>query len=70
MSDEFLTAEELAARWAKAKITVRTLAHWRERKHLKGPAYMRVASVVVYPLAGVIEYEKTILVIPKPKKKG
>jgi len=61
---EYLTAPELAARWAKAKVTVRTLCHWRERKRLRGPGYRRIGQIVVYPMTEILAYEESVTVRP------
>ena len=52
-SSEFLTDQQLAARW---QIHRQTLARWR--KASTGPAYVRIEGNVLYPLAEVEQYEK------------
>ena len=50
---EYLTAPQLAKRWG---IHPDTLMRWR--KAGKGPAYFRTPGFVLYPLAGVEQYEQ------------
>ena len=52
-SSEYLTAGQLAERWG---IHRDTLMRWR--KAGKGPAYFRTPGFVLYPLAGVEQYEQ------------
>ena len=49
--DLMLTPEEVAL---ALKISVRTLADWRQRK--MGPIYTRVGSQIRYPVADVRDY--------------
>jgi hypothetical protein len=50
---EYLTATQLAQRWG---LHPDTLMRWR--KAGKGPAYFRTPGFVLYPLAGVEQYEQ------------
>ncbi len=52
-SSEFLTDLELADRWHMHR---QTLIRWRRQS--TGPAYVRIEGRVLYPLAGVEQYEK------------
>ena len=52
-SSEYLTASQLAERWGVHRDT---LMRWR--KAGKGPAYFRTPGFVLYPLAGVEQYEQ------------
>lgn len=53
---EFLSQKELASRW---RLSHRTLESWRWR--YKGPAYIKLGGQVRYPLADVIEFERTCI---------
>lgn len=53
-SDDFLTVEQLVARW-KCKVASATLATWRSRS--QGPKFVKVGGRVLYRLADVIAYE-------------
>jgi hypothetical protein len=52
-SSEYLTATQLAQRWG---LHPDTLMRWRKAN--KGPAYFRTPGFVLYPLAGVEQYEQ------------
>lgn len=52
-----LTPDELAHRWDLEK---RTLANWRCAG--RGPAYLKIGSRIVYPIAEVEAYEAAHLV--------
>jgi len=52
-SSEFLTDLELADRWHMHR---QTLIRWRRQS--TGPAYVRIEGRVLYPLAGVEQYEQ------------
>jgi predicted DNA-binding transcriptional regulator AlpA len=52
-SSEFLTDQQLAARW---QIHRQTLLRWRRQS--TGPAYVRIGGRVLYPLAAVKHFEK------------
>ena len=51
---EFLTAPQLVDRWLGA-ITIGTLSNWRHKKY--GPAYVKLGTRVIYPLAAVQAWE-------------
>ena len=51
-SSEFLTARQLAERW---HIHRKTLIRWRSQG--TGPGYTRIEGRVLYPLAGVEQFE-------------
>lgn len=51
--EQFLTTEELAKRW---RMSEKTLANWRCNNN--GPDYIKVGSRVLYPLAGVLQFER------------
>ena len=53
---ELLKEHELAARW---KIDRRTLRNWRSQG--KGPIYLKISSLVRYPLEGIRSYERNAL---------
>ncbi len=53
--NELLTADELAKRW-RGQIKKGTLANWRSQG--KGPRFIKMAGVILYPLEKVKEYEK------------
>lgn len=55
---ENLTPDQLVARWNGA-VTTGTLANWRSKK--QGPPFQKFGSRVRYPLAKVIEWEKSNL---------
>jgi hypothetical protein len=54
-SKKYLTQNELLERW-RQEIKLATLTTWRSRR--QGPPYVKVGGKVLYPLAGVEEYEK------------
>lgn len=61
MQAQFLTGEELAARW---KINKQTLNNWRHRRNTgkpgqKGPAFVKIGSRVLYPLEQVELWERS-----------
>lgn len=61
---KFLTPAELVERWAGA-VTLGTLANWRSRckpGRQVGPAFQKIGSRVLYPLAAVMAYESANLV--------
>lgn len=51
----YLTPEELSDR-LKNKVAVGTLKQWRHQK--KGPPYTRAGNAILYPLDGVVAWEK------------
>ncbi|MGV9784836.1 hypothetical protein [Nocardia farcinica] len=53
---EYLSPKQLAERWPGGP-SVKTLAQWRYLGI--GPDYTRVGKSVVYPLASVLEFERT-----------
>ena len=53
-TNELLTAAELAKRW-RGKITEGTLANWRAQG--KGPRFVKMGGVILYPLDQVEKYE-------------
>lgn len=53
MSDEYLTTEELAARF---KVPAQLLRQWRMVKG-KGPPYAKIGRHVRYPVASLVEWE-------------
>ena len=55
---EYLTPAELSKRWGGA-VKTGTLANWRSNG--KGPAFAKFGSRVRYPLAQVVEWEKSNL---------
>jgi len=57
-TNELLTAAELAKRW-RGKITEGTLANWRAQG--KGPRFVKMGGVILYPLDQVEKYEKESL---------
>ena len=66
-SGPFITPEELSARWC-GKITVRTLGNWRLSKCQRGPAWVRIGGVVLYPVKELEAYEVGNLVVPCGKE--
>lgn len=52
-SSDFLTDVELAKRWHKHR---QTLIRWRSAG--TGPPFVRIGRRVLYPLAGVEQYEQ------------
>lgn len=53
----YITPEELSERLAGV-VSVGTLANWRGRTPNSGPAFLRIGSRVLYPMAEVIAWEK------------
>jgi len=53
---DVLTIAELMDRW-RGGVSRGTLANWRCRG--EGPPWRKIGSVVLYPLAGIIEYERS-----------
>lgn len=53
---EYLTPTELSKRWGGA-VTTGTLANWRSKG--QGPAFAKFGSRVRYPLANVVNWEKS-----------
>lgn len=53
-SAEFLTADQLVARW-NAQVASATLATWRSRGN--GPKFVKIGGRVLYRLADVIAWE-------------
>lgn len=51
---EFLTAEQLARRWAGI-VTTGTLANWRSKR--VGPQFVKLRGRVLYPLEKVTAWE-------------
>jgi hypothetical protein len=66
---DFLTPEQLCKRWA-GHCVLGTLANWRNQG--KGPPFRRFGNRVLYPFAGVLEYELAQLgqIAPPPPVKG
>lgn len=54
-SETLLSVDDLMARW-RGQVKATTLATWRSRK--LGPPYVKVGGRVLYPKAGVEEYER------------
>jgi len=52
-SDDFLTPQELAARWS---MHPGSLAHWRVK--FRGPEWIKKGWMVLYPLKAIEKYEK------------
>lgn len=52
---EYITPDALCRRWGGA-VTVGTLRNWRCQK--RGPPWTKLERAVVYPLNGVIEWER------------
>lgn len=57
---EYFTADELVVRW-KRRVTVGTLANWRAAKQRRGPPFVKLGRGVLYPVAGVVEWEASNL---------
>lgn len=53
---EFITPGQLAQRW-KGVVTTGTLANWRSKG--VGPSFTKLRGRVLYPLASVVDFEKT-----------
>ena len=49
----FLSPKELCSRW---RMKPQTLANWRHAG--TGPPFMRVSNRVLYPVEGILSYEK------------
>lgn len=49
----FLAPKELASRW---RMREQTLANWRHAG--TGPPFIRVSNRVLYPVEGILSYEK------------
>jgi hypothetical protein len=58
---EFLTPEELAARW-RNWIHIDTLRAWRCVRRRRGPAFIKVGQRVLYPLKDVKLWEQSMKV--------
>ncbi|NKD76581.1 helix-turn-helix domain-containing protein [Haematospirillum sp. H1815] len=56
---KFLTQTELAQRWNMARAT---LTNWRCLG--RGPAYIKISSNILYPVAEVIRWEDQNIVDP------
>jgi len=54
-SDVRLTPEQLSQRW-EGQPSPRTLAQWRYLG--KGPSYIKVGRLVLYPLEAVLDFER------------
>lgn len=52
---EYLTPAELLARW-RHTVGAQTLANWRAQG--KGPAFVKIGTRVLYPLARVAQWEE------------
>ncbi len=50
---KFLSPKELAQRW---RMREQTLANWRHAG--TGPPFIRISNRVLYPLDGILSYEK------------
>lgn len=61
---KFLTQTELAERWNMARAT---LTNWRCRG--QGPAYIKISSHILYPVAEIINWEDKNIVNP-PNQRG
>lgn len=57
---EYLTADELAARWQN-KVTTGTLANWRSKKTRRGPPFVKFGAAVLYPIDKLTEWERANL---------
>jgi len=57
-----LTAPQVVARWNGA-YTVGTLANWRAKKQSRGPAFIKVAKSILYPIEAVELFEAQMLSI-------
>lgn len=53
---DFLTPDQLVKRWQNA-VTTGTLANWRSKS--VGPTFTKLRGRVLYPLASVVDFEKT-----------
>lgn len=54
---EYLTIDELAARW-KGVVHKGTLANWRAATPVRGPAFVKIGTKVLYPLEKVVQWEQ------------
>lgn len=54
MGGDFLTPDQLSARWGGC-VTPSTLKMWRYRK--KGPPYLKVGAKVLYRTAAIVVWE-------------
>lgn len=50
------TPAQLLARW-EGIVAKGTLDNWRSGKNKRGPAFVKIGGRVLYPIAGVIEWE-------------
>ena len=62
MPDEFLTEQELAARW---KMSAKTLTRWRTIR--RGPPFLKLGQTVRYAMSDVLEFERQGLRKPVPR---
>ena len=58
---EYLTPEELAARW-RNWIHLDTLRSWRTKNRRRGPPFIKVGQRVLYPLKDVKLWEQSMRV--------
>lgn len=63
-SKEFLTAEEVSARY-RGEISVGTLRNWRAMRI--GPAYLKIGKAVLYPLAELEAWDRANIVSCRPR---
>lgn len=52
---EYLTTEELAARW---KMHPQSIHNWRAQTPAKGPAFVKIGKKVLYPLDSIVQWEQ------------
>lgn len=67
MQTQFLTVDDVIRRWGGV-VTRGTLANWRCKK--VGPTFVKLRARVVYPLDGLIEWERANAIVPECKCKG
>ena len=65
MQTQFLTVDDVVARWAGV-VTRGTLANWRCKK--VGPPFVKLRARVVYPVEGLRVWEQSNEI--KPENKG
>jgi hypothetical protein len=51
------TADQLVERW-NGIVVKGTLCNWRSGKNKKGPPFVKIGGRVLYPIAGVLEWER------------
>lgn len=62
MHNEFLSEQDLAARWA---MNSKTLTKWRLLR--RGPPYVKLGKTVRYAMSDVVEFERRGLRVPVPR---